>query len=209
MAIVLMPAGLVAAQERFTLVARSKVFQSDASPVIQTVSRPGSLLWTTTISCSNVPLARLRDLEAWHAAMGGLAGRTYAGPQYFDAAQGGWKDDSPQVDGAQQLGTSILVNNLTANQVGWIKKGDYMSWDTAAGRELHVATADADTDGSGFATVQIAPPQRVSVPANTAITLTKPTCIMGLQDDQGLSIIKRQDLHASMDITLIERPGPF
>ena len=49
----------------------------------------------------------------------------------------------------------------------------------------HQLTADANTNGSGEATLAITPPIRTSPADNAAITVASPTCIMKLVNDAG------------------------
>jgi len=63
---------------------------------------------------------------------------------------------SPKVNGPGQSGTSLMTYGWTASEAGVMKAGDCF---TVAGLTvLFRVTADASADGSGLATLSIAPP---------------------------------------------------
>lgn len=72
--------------------------------------------------------------------------------------------------------TSITLKNLTASQAIGIAAGDMLG----VGENLHTATADVASDGSGHATVSILPALRLGVAANDTINLAKPTGLFRL-----------------------------
>ena len=59
------------------------------------------------------------------------------------------------------------------------RTGDYIAYDTTAGRELKMITADATSNGSGEATLSIAPNIRTS-PADNAVVSYRTTSASGL-----------------------------
>jgi len=87
---------------------------------------------------------------------------------------------TPLVKGGSQTGSTLAIDGCTADVTGWLKAGDYF----AVSGELKQLTADANTNGSGEATLSFKPPLRSSPADNAALTTQRPTCTMTLVDDQ-------------------------
>jgi len=71
------------------------------------------------------------------------------------AAPRGSIPGTPVVDGADQTGRSIDTKGWTASQSGILKAGDFIKFNGSA--KVYMVTADADSDGSGNATLSIEP----------------------------------------------------
>lgn len=87
------------------------------------------------------------------------------------------------VDGGLQTGTLLKSWNWQPNATTVLRKGDYIAFETARGRELHMLIADASSDADGRATLQIEPPLRNAPLDGTALLLSAASCPMALQDD--------------------------
>jgi hypothetical protein len=75
---------------------------------------------------------------------------------------------APVVNGAGQTGKTLLTRGWTASKTGILKAADYFSLGTAGSTSLHQVVRDADSDGSGHATLEIWPRIR-SAPADGAV----------------------------------------
>jgi len=85
----------------------------------------------------------------------------------------GYSGANPLVNGASQLGTSLVCDGAAANDLV-VLAGDGLD----VNGEFKVATADANSDGAGAVTINFEPALRVS-PANNAIVDVKtPTIVM-------------------------------
>ena len=95
-------------------------------------------------------------------------------PQFTSGPQGG----SPQVNGANQTGSSIVTNNWTAAAANRVKQGDRVTFSSVyqvnpqTGASLgvlqsFVATQDADSDGAGNLTLYLSPAVITSGPSKT------------------------------------------
>jgi hypothetical protein len=84
---------------------------------------------------------------------------------------------SPVVNGANQRGTSLVVNGLTAS-TPLLVAGTFFSIAIGGRNYLHCLTADATVDGSGNSTLSIAPMLR-DIPASGAALNFALPCIEG------------------------------
>jgi hypothetical protein len=120
---------------------------------------------------------------AWQAfllKLRGQAGRFYGFDPDATVPQG-VATGTPLVKGSGQTGTALITNGWTISTTGILKAGDYIAYDTTAGRQLHMVTADASSDGTGQATLAIEPPIRTSPANNATIITASASCIMRLE----------------------------
>jgi hypothetical protein len=89
-------------------------------------------------------------------------------PDYVPVASYG----TPLVNGAGQLGSSLVVDGLTAGVV--IAKGKFLSLVTGGQRYVHMVTAQTTANGSGQATLPIWPMLRVATTDNAVVELAAP-----------------------------------
>jgi hypothetical protein len=148
--------------QTFELVTNTKTFKSPLSNAIQTVSRQGSH-WKTTMRFSNLTGSERSALQAFIAKLDGQTNRMRIrdyGAVRSGAATSG---DTLLVNGAGQSGSTINLDGATFSVTGYLKAGDYISFNN----ELHMVTSDADSDAGGELAVTISPPIR-KVPADNA-----------------------------------------
>lgn len=116
-----------------------------------------------------LPPMRRADADAWIAAMLQLNGR-YGTFRLGDAARINPRGDAsgtPLVKGAGQTGQSLITDGWTAGVTGILKQGDYIE----VASRLYMVMVDADSDGSGNATLDIWPRLRAATIDNEAITV--------------------------------------
>ena len=87
------------------------------------------------------------------------------------------------VYGGGQSGTNLNTWNWQPNSVGMLKMGDYIAYDTALGRSLHVITADVQSDAYGRAMLTLEPPIRTTPADNAPLMVQKASCCMALVED--------------------------
>lgn len=87
------------------------------------------------------------------------------------------------VDGAGQTGSSLATMGWTVSTAGILKAGDFVAFDTAGGRELHILTADATSDAFGRAVLAVEPPIRTAPADNVTLITNSASCQMGLVAD--------------------------
>lgn len=78
---------------------------------------------------------------------------------------------TPQVNGAGQTGNILNTQGWTPSQTGIMLAGDYIQIGSGLSSRLHMVTADADSDGSGNASLRIVPALRYSPADGLALTV--------------------------------------
>lgn len=161
----------------FGLVSNTQKFESPLNRTTQTLELPGAR-WFASFTYDNLRETDLRVLTAFLTQLRGMGGRFYlwdmSRPKPRGVATG-----APVVNGASQTGSSLATSGWTANVTGILKAGDYVGFNG----ELRMVVADANSDGTGLATLSLDAPMRASPANGAAITTTKPTCKMMLTDD--------------------------
>ena len=160
----------------FGLMSNTKKFESPLNRSAQTLELPGAR-WFASFTYGNLQEADLRLLTAFLAQLRGQAGRFYLW-DFSRPNPKGTATGTPVVSGASQTGVSLVTSGWTPN-ITVLKAGDYVGFNG----ELRMLVADANSNGSGIATLSLDSPMRAS-PANAAaVTISKPTCKMMLTDD--------------------------
>jgi len=86
------------------------------------------------------------------------------------------------VNGAVALGSnSIAMDGFTNSTTGVLKAGDLIKF--ASDNKVYMVTADANSNGSGEATITIEPPLQVAASDNAAVTVNKPSFRVALMQD--------------------------
>lgn len=124
-----------------------------------------------TVDCVLPPMQR-GEAEAWIAALLSLNGRqgTFLLGDQYGATPRGSVPGTPQVDGAGQTGRSLDTKGWTAGQTGILLAGDYLQIGSGSTQRLYRVVQDADSDGSGLATLEIWPRLRESPSDSAGIT---------------------------------------
>lgn len=181
MTIYTLPSSPAIRRSSFGKVANTRYFTSPLNGRTQTVELPGAR-WQASYTLPAMTRAKAATWQAWLARLQGMAGRFYA---YDPDARTprGTATGTPLVKGASQTGLSLITDGWTSGVTGILLAGDYIAFDTSAGRELRMVVADATSDGSGNATLTLDAPIRTSPADNEPLILTDPSCIMMLADD--------------------------
>ncbi len=99
-----------------------------------------------------------------------------------------------------QTGASLRSGGWTPNTAGILKAGDYLG----VNGELKLLTTDAASDAFGNALLTFEPPLRASPPDGAALTLSQPTAVFRLQDDDQDTIPIQPPLRGSVTLTFEE-----
>lgn len=129
-----------------------------------------------------LPPMRRADAAPWIAALLQLDGR-YGTFRLGDASHqtpAGVATGTPLVKGAGQTGQSLITDGWTAGVTGILKQGDYIE----VASRLYMVMVDANSDGSGNATLDIWPRLRVATLDNEAITVNSPRGIFRLASNE-------------------------
>jgi len=96
---------------------------------------------------------------------------------------------SPLVNGADQTGATLAIDGVQASKAAVFKAGDYFQLGSGSSARLHMVTADATSNGSGEATLDIWPPLRASPADNAGLTIASPKGVFRLTgDDTGWDV---------------------
>ena len=153
-----------------TLVARNVIGVS-TSPFNfkQQVHQYSGQRWEADIT---LPRMAREDAEQWVAVLMSLYGQKgtfLLGDPLGGTARGSASTaaGTPVVNGASQTGGTLNIDGLPASATGYLKAGDYIQLGSAATSQLYKVLADADSNGSGEASLDIYPNLRSS-PADGA-----------------------------------------
>jgi hypothetical protein len=141
--------------------------------------QPQVYAWSGQMWEADITLAPMQRAlaEAWVAALVSLNGREgnfLIGPDYANTSPRGIGTGTPLVMGASQTGYDLITDGWTAGQTGIMKAGDWFSLGTTSAARLYKVMVDANSNGSGVATLTIWPKLRSSPADNAALTVTSP-----------------------------------
>jgi len=136
-------------------------------------------VWQADITLPNM---RRADAEPWVAAFLQLNGRygTFRLGDESGRTPRGIATGTPLVKGASQTGQVLLTDGWTISQTGILKQGDYIQ----IGERLYKVMVDANSDGSGNATLDIWPRLRESPADNAAIITSNCTGLFRLTSNE-------------------------
>lgn len=181
--------------------ARTQTHTSPLDGTVQTLAMPGAR-WEATLTWRTLPPDQYRQLEAFLASMSGMAGRFWYGPVHAPRrATGG---GSPVINGASQTGATISMRGFSAGAQAFLA-GDWFSYtDTTSRRRLHQVTANVTANGSGVASVPIAPAIRRAGVDGAAVTISAPTGVFMLASDDTGEMQVRAPMLGAVSINIVE-----
>lgn len=128
---------------------------------------------------ANYPVIPDALIDQWEGFLGRLKGRygTFLFGDPSRATPRGPMSGSPVVDGANQSGDYLNIRGATASVTGWGKAGDYIQIGSGMSATLYRLSADATTDGSGRASLEVWPQirQSPSAPGDGATVIVSNT----------------------------------
>jgi hypothetical protein len=126
--------------------------------------------WRADVS---LPIKSRADAEAWLAALTEIAGgvgELHIGDPAGASPEGSW-GGSPTVQGGSQTGQTLDIDGLSSSVTGIAKAGDYFQVGSGTSRRLYKLVEDADSNGSGEATLKFWPYLRESPSDNAAVVV--------------------------------------
>ena len=138
------------ASTSFELVTNTKTFRSPLTNSVQTASRKGSL-WKVSMSFKNLHGSQRAEMQAFLAKLNGQEHRFYLQDHSF--ARRGTGGGTISVRGTGQTGSTLEVDGASFSVTNYLRAGDYVAFNN----ELHMVTADCDSNGLGYVTIPIAP----------------------------------------------------
>ena len=148
-------------------VSNTDIFRSPLTGAMQTVDRSGEHL-IATLTYNSLKTADRALLIAFLARLNGQQHRVTL-PFHAVDNQGAF-GGTPLVFGASQTGITLDIDGCSINITDWMKAGDVFS----VNGEMKIATLDADTSGTGTATLTFSPRLRTSPANNDPIETTNP-----------------------------------
>jgi hypothetical protein len=136
----------------------------------QTYEWPSSY-WTAKIELVDMFRANAEKWIAFLLSLHGMAGTFLLGDLYGATAQGP-ATGTPLVNGAGQTGRSLITDGWTINKTPILKAGDYIQLGTGTTQRLYKNLTDANSNGSGQATLDLFPTLRESPADNAPITVS-------------------------------------
>lgn len=143
------------------------------------------------------PMKRI-DAEPWVAFLLALNGKegTFLLGDPVNTAPRGVGTGTPLVKGASQTGKTLLTDGWTAGQTGIMKAGDWFQFGSGSSSRLHKVVQDANSDGSGNATLEIWPRLRESPADNAPIVVSSPKGVFRLSSNVREWALERAGFYA-------------
>lgn len=129
--------------------------------------------WEAEVSLPPMKRDEAEQVASFLLKMNGQFGTFLLGDP-ANTAPRGVGTGSPQVGGASQTGNSLITDGWTINTTGILKAGDWIQLGSGSNTRLYKVLDDANSNGSGSATLTIWPSLRSSPPDNAEITLISP-----------------------------------
>ena len=117
------------------------------------------------------------------ACKGKTNGFLYGDAEYLVRGPRGTDSGTSLVKGASQTGASLIVDGFTPSETGVVMAGDYLQLGSGLNARLYGILADADSDGSGEATILLDRPLRTVPNDNDAVTITGAKGLMKLTEN--------------------------
>lgn len=186
MALVAIPEALRIAQESWALSDNRIVQRSEFTGRGRELELGAAARWTCEAEIVTMTAAELLPVRAFLGAIG-RPGEWCALPAYPGSAQPlpAGAVTTGLVRGGGQLGRSLIIDGLTANQNALLD-GQLIAIDllsvtgVVTRRHLTVALGNVTANASGIATVTMATPLRSAPPDNAVVHLATPTALMRL-----------------------------
>lgn len=144
------------------------------------VQRRQGQVWGLEVSYP--PITSRATAEALHAALCSLNGRegTFLFGDPASKTARGAATGTPLVMGASQTGEDLITDGWTAGVTGILKAGDWIQLGTGSTARLYKVLADANSNGSGQATLTLWPRIFTAWGDNAAITVSSPQGVFKL-----------------------------
>lgn len=136
---------------------------------VQTLDR-GGLKWKFDLTYNALRADKRATVLALLAALRGQSNRVRV--QVYDNPKRGAYGGTPLVAGASQTGNTLNIDGCSISVTNWIRAGDYFSVVVNGEHELKMATQDANSSGTGTATLTFEPRLRAS-PLDNAVILVE------------------------------------
>ena len=122
---------------------------------------------------------------AWLLSLGGMYG-TFNMPLFPYTARGSASTaaGTPLVNGAGQIGQTLLIDGAPNSVTGYLKAGDFIQRGAGASATLHKILTDVNSNGSGACTLELWPEMRTAVADNDPIVVSTPQGLFRLAGNE-------------------------
>jgi len=183
---------------KFSLLTNTQTFESPLNRAVQTMELPGAR-WKAEFEFANLSEVDIRIIRAFIAKLRGAAGRFWI-YDFTHYRPSGSALGTPLIKGASQTGYNLVTDGWTPNQSSLLLPGDYFQ----VNDELKMVVETASSNANGESTIRFEPPLRNSPTDNYPVILTKPSCLMRLDDDEQDSIIMMESRVGTFNLTATE-----
>jgi hypothetical protein len=164
---------------------------------VEQVQLNSGQMWAAQLSFPPLDSTDAPILEAFLVSLRGKYGTFLLGDQRRETPRG-VATGTPVVDGAGQTGGTLNTRGWTADVTGILKAGDYIQLGSFASARLYMVLQDADSDGSGDATLTVWPNLRSATTDGAAITTSAAKGVFRLTDNMSV----RGSVNGFADISL-------
>ena len=187
----------------FWLDSNSAIFESPLSGAVQTKELPGAK-WRAILRFNLLTGNEFREMSAFLVSLRGSSGRFYLNDHSMEIPRG-IATGTPLINGASQVGSTLITDGWTPSQTNIMKAGDQLHFDNLNGyRELKMVIADVDSDSGGNAVLNIEPPIMAFPVDDEAITVNSAQTIMTLTTDSIARWNVNSPIIANFDIECFE-----
>lgn len=130
--------------------------------------------WVFDISLPPMDRDEAEEWIAFHSRLRGNHGTFLYGPKGDDYTPRGIGTGTPLVKGVGQTGYEIITDGWTPSKTGIMKKGDWIQFGTGDAATLRKLELDADSNGSGEATLTLSQRMNVAPLDNSAVVIEEP-----------------------------------
>jgi len=141
--------------------------------------------WEVEISLPPMKRTNAEKWVAWLISLGGIYG-TFNMPLFPYTAGGSASTaaGTPLVNGAGQIGQTLLIDGAPASAVGYLKAGDFIQRGAGASATLHKVLTDVTSSAGGACTLELWPEMRTAVADNAAIVVSTPQGLFRLASNE-------------------------
>lgn len=136
----------------------------------QVYKHPGEW-WEMEVTLPSMTRAEAEEVNAFLIALRGKYGTFLLGDPVGTSLRG-VGTGTPLVKGAGQVGSSLVTDGWTAATTNIVRAGDWIQLGSGSATRLHKVLANANSDGTGTATLDIWPSLRSSPSDNAGIIVT-------------------------------------
>lgn len=129
--------------------------------------------WEAEVTLPPMKRADAEQVVAFLLSLNGVYGTFLLGDP-ANTSPRGVGTGTPLVYGADQTGSELITDGWTTSTTGILKAGDWIQLGSGSATRLYKVLADANSDGSGIATIDIFPSLRSSPADNAQVTKSSP-----------------------------------